>query len=312
MLLRNILILITFILLSIVIVFFAQKSITSAYDNAISKFSSNLLNDLQIEERYAQDIGFVVLTTISENPKIINSLKKHDRSIAIKELNKIVAEYKAKTNIKNLKIHIHTADMKSFIRHWKLNKYGDDLSGFRKTVVKVHDTKESVFAFEIGRIGLTLRTLLPIEDDGVYLGSIEFIQQFNQVPAQFEKHGNQYLLLMDKSYLNIAKYLTTSPDMENYKVSSKYFNKDFLEESRKIDFNILRSNKFYFSNMYMFVYKDIIDVNNNIVGMHLLAIPSKKVNELIENDKNTIMLSSLFGFVIMLLILLLMYFMNKK
>lgn len=309
---KNTLIVVVFILISTSLAFFANKSIDNARTDAISKISSDLLNDLKIQERYAEDIGFVVLTTISENPKIVESLKKNDRNIAIKELNKLVAEYKKKTNIQNLKIHIHTADIKSFVRHWKLNKYGDDLSGFRKTIVKVHDTKESVFAFEIGRIGLTLRTLLPIEENGKYLGSIEFIQQFDQVPAEFEKHGNQYLLLMDKSYLNIAKYLQNAPDIDNYKVSSKYFNKDFLQEAKKVDFKKLKADKFYFTPKYMFTYKEILDVNNNVVGMHLLATSTDKVNKLIKKNQDSILMFYAFAFLIVFLVSLLLYFMNKK
>lgn len=309
---KNILIIVIFILITISLAFFANKSIDNARTDAISKISSDLLNDLKVQERYAEDIGFVVLTTISENPKIVESLKKNDRNIAIKELNKLVAEYKQKTNIQNLKIHIHTADIKSFIRHWKLDKYGDDLSGFRKTIVKVHDTKESVFAFEIGRIGLTLRTLLPIEENGKYLGSIEFIQQFDQVPAEFEKHENQYLLLMDKSYLNIAKYLQNAPDIDNYKVSSKYFNKDFLQEAKKVDFQKLKADKFYFTDKYMFTYKEILDVNNNVVGMHLLATSSDKVNKLIKKNQDSILMFYAFAFLVVFLVSLLLYFMNKK
>ncbi len=309
---KNTLIIGIFIVVSAALAFFAKNSMDNARTDTIAKVSSDLLNELKIQERYAEDIGFVVLTTISENPKIVESLKKNDRNIAIKELNKLVDEYKKKTNIQNLKIHIHTADIKSFIRHWKLDKYGDDLSGFRKTIVKVHDTKESVFAFEIGRIGLTLRTLLPIEENGKYLGSIEFIQQFDQVPEQFEKHGNQYLLLMDKAYLNIARYLQNAPDVDNYKVSSKYFNKDFLEEAKKVDFKKLKADKYYFTDKYMFTYKDILDVNNNVVGMHLLATSSDKVNKLIKKNQNSILMFYIFAFIIVFLITLLLLFMNKK
>jgi len=310
--LKNIIIITLFIFGSILLLFFAQKSMQNAQNEAIAKISSELLNELQNQERYAEDIGFVVLTTISENPKIVESLKKNDRNIAIKELNKLVTEYKKKTNIEKLKIHIHTADIKSFVRNWKLDKYGDDLSGFRKTIVKVHDTRESVFAFEIGRIGLTLRALLPIEDNGKYLGSIEFIQQFDQVPARFEKRGNQYLLLMDKAYLDIAKYLKNAPDVGNYKVSSKYFNKDFLKAAKKVDFKKLIKNKYYFTDKYMFIYKDILDVNGNVVGIHLLATPVKKVKIQIEHNQNSVLMFYTFGFIIILLFFLIVYFMNKK
>ena len=38
---------------------------------------------------------------------------------AIKELDEIVSRFKTNTNIKDLKFHIHTKNIDSFVRSWK-------------------------------------------------------------------------------------------------------------------------------------------------------------------------------------------------
>lgn len=291
---------------------YIQHSLSLIKEQVVNKKSTKLLNDLKIEETYAEDIGFVVLAGISENKQIIQALKKNDRNIAILELNSIISEYKQKTNIQNLKIHIHTADVKSFIRSWKLDKYGDDLSGFRETINEVKATEKPIFAFEIGRIGLTLRSLLPIIDNGKYLGSIEFIQQFDQAPEKFEKQGNQYLLLMNKSYLNIAKYLKDAPEIANYKVSSKFFNKNFIEEARKIDMNKMLKNHYLLTDKYLFVYKIIKDVKGKELGLHLLAMPSEEVHKMIVHDKKEALILYSMFIVGILFVFIVIYFAIKK
>ncbi len=61
----------------------------------------------------------------------------------------------------NIKIHVHDRDIRSFVRIWNLDKYGDDLKAFRHTIVSVKQTKKPVVAVEIGRVGLVLRGIPP-------------------------------------------------------------------------------------------------------------------------------------------------------
>ncbi len=92
------------------------------------------------------------------------------------------------TKFKNIKVHVHTKDNHSFLRIWKLDKYGDDLSSFRHSIVKVNQTKQAVNTFELGKAGLSLRSVVPVVDkDGTHLGSLEFMQGLNSVAKEFDK-----------------------------------------------------------------------------------------------------------------------------
>ena len=88
----------------------------------------------------------------------------------------------------------HTLPATSFLRLHKPEKFGDDLSSFRRTVVDANQTRKSVRGLESGVSGLGIRGVVPMERPGRPLappsppsgsvvppsGSVEFGIAFNQ------------------------------------------------------------------------------------------------------------------------------------
>jgi len=128
------------------------------------------------------DAAVSIALSTANNVDVIKALKNNNRKLALKTLQKIMSEFKNNTKYKHLKLHIHTKDIHSFLRAWKPKKFGDDLSGFRATIVHVANTHKALRAIEVGRAGLVIRGLAPIFDEnGAYLGSIECILGYMSV-----------------------------------------------------------------------------------------------------------------------------------
>jgi methyl-accepting chemotaxis protein len=70
-------------------------------------------------------------------------------------------------------MQFHTLDSKSFLRVHRPEKFGDDLSGFRHTVVAVNKHRKPVFGLEYGVEGLGIRGVEPVDKDGVAIGTVE-------------------------------------------------------------------------------------------------------------------------------------------
>ncbi|MGM0629788.1 MAG: methyl-accepting chemotaxis protein [Pseudomonadota bacterium] len=68
----------------------------------------------------------------------------------------------------------HTPPAQSFLRLHKLEKYGDDLTSLRPTIVAVNETKQPVKGLDRGVAGIGIRGLYPINSQGQHQGSIEF------------------------------------------------------------------------------------------------------------------------------------------
>ena len=69
----------------------------------------------------------------------------------------------------------HTPPATSFLRVHQPQKFGDDLSSFRATVVKANADHQPVGGLETGKAGLGLRGIVPVTDGaGKPVGSVEF------------------------------------------------------------------------------------------------------------------------------------------
>ncbi|MFW6191164.1 MAG: methyl-accepting chemotaxis protein [Thiohalospira sp.] len=72
----------------------------------------------------------------------------------------------------------HTAPATSFLRLHRPEKYDDDLSDFRHTVVEVNEEGEAVRGLERGVAGLGIRGVVPVEHDDEQVGSVELGMSF--------------------------------------------------------------------------------------------------------------------------------------
>ena len=282
-------------LVSLVIGFFvlfwyAQQIKTNVYD--ITKEELILSAEDRIESKMR--VGITNAISIANDDRIKTALKTNNRLPAINSLKDISSKMKEHTEFKNIKIHLHTKENKSFLRNWKLDKYGDDLSSFRAAVVSVNKTLTPISTFEPGREGLLLRGITTITDNnGEHLGSLEFIQGINSVVKAFDKTREGFLLLMDQNVNDDIKTgvnfsFNDDAKFKNYVISQKYVNRDFLQDAQSLDMQKLFKNGFSLSSKYFYAYDVIKDFQDKQLGIVLLGKPLSVVNSAIDGAENLI------------------------
>jgi len=278
--------LISAILIGMILIFIsAVKSLNEIESNVYNKETKSLSVYLknQVEAKY--DIGLTNAINIASNYDVIEALRTNNKTLAIKGLNKLAQTYKQNTPYKNIKIHIHTADLKSFLRQWNPTKNGDDLSSFRFTIKKVKETKKPLTAIEVGRAGMVIRGIAPIMRDNAYLGSVEFIQGFNSIikAAKADLDTNT-LVLMDQKLLNIGTSLKDAPKTKKYVLSQnmKNTNMKLFDEIKNI--NIPQSKTFKTED-YFIVKQDLKDFEGQTVGILLIADKSSKIEKAVYEAK---------------------------
>ena len=272
------------------------------------KVELNTLSKIKIDAKFEAGISNAI--SISNDSSIKEALISNNRQIAIDTLATLSDNMKKSTPFQNVQIHIHTKDNHSFLRSWKTEKFGDDLSSFRASVVKVNKEKVAVNTFEVGEAGLSIRSVVPIFDStNKHLGSMEFMQGINSVATSFDEQGKAFLLLMDGK-LAISE-VKDENKLNNYVISQKFINKDFLEDSKKIDFNKLFENEYLMSEKYFYTYMDILDFNGNKLGIALTAEPKENV-QIAINHASYIIWVALFILVFALFITMLISLLNMK
>ena len=260
-----------------------------------------------------KNIGLTNAINISKNYSVVNALKENDREIAINGLSSISKEYRENTTYNNIKIHIHDANVHSFLRAWSPKKFGDDLSSFRPTVLQVKKTKKPLVAIEIGRAGLVLRGISPVINDGVYLGSVEFIQGLNSIVRNTKKtYDNDIVIVMKNEYLSTASALKDAKKIGDYTlaVKEKVVNKEFLNDLSKID--ITNTKEYQFTEKYFVVSIPIKDFSNKIVGYALVGKDLSAVNEVVSKSEHSMLLQVYVMSFLNIAILIFLMFIIKK
>ncbi|MGD9553192.1 MAG: methyl-accepting chemotaxis protein [Arcobacteraceae bacterium] len=236
------------------------------------------------------DVGVSNAISIANDHDIKRALKDNNRELAINALANLSKSMKENTPFQNIKVHVHTKDNKSFLRSWMPQKYGDDLSSFRASIVEVNATKKAINTFESGVAGLSIRSVVPIfGDDGEHLGSLEFMQGINSVVKEFEKNQDGFLLLMHQS-LAIGK-VDEKLLLKEYIVSQKAFNEPFMKAVKTIDFKSLTQKGVISTEDYTYTFVQIKDFQDKELGIAIVARPHEIVYLAIDKATNLIFIA---------------------
>ncbi|NOQ31577.1 MAG: hypothetical protein GQ570_10695 [Helicobacteraceae bacterium] len=259
-----------------------------------------------VEEKFTIAKTNAIAIANSSDVKI--ALLENNRSIAISALNSLRKLYNKNSSFKNVKIHIHTADVKSFVRIWKLKKHGDDLKSFRHTINSVKKSKKALSAIEVGKAGLTIRGLAAVNYKKKYIGSVEFMQGFNSIVKELSNKNISLLVLMDEKYSKIT--FKKSQQLQNYIISQKetLIDKNFETAMKSINFFKLKKDGFLLHNGYFVTTIPIYDFQKNCVGVYLISKKITTINSVIDQAQSIIDISIVILILVMLIIIISLYF----
>lgn len=141
--------------------------------NGVDSNFTNLYNEMQF-----------ALEPIIHNESIIQAFAERDRE-ALSKLTLPTMEPLRKMGVEQFQFHL--PDGTSFFRAHQPEKYGDDLSGFRATVVQANQQKKVVKGLEGGVAGAGIRYVIPIEYQGQHIGTVELGLGLNQQLLEYFK-----------------------------------------------------------------------------------------------------------------------------
>ena len=185
----------------------AYFSIEDIEKDVYKKESASIQNYLDdaLSEKFSVSLTDAII--LSKDTNLIKALYTKNRELALQETQMYMQEFKKYTKFKNIKIHIHDATIHSFLRSWKPEKNGDDLSAFRPTIVKLKREKKPFVTIEVGKAGPTIRGLAPIFYKNEYIGSLEFMQGFNSIIKHAKKEiDSSILILLAPKYESVATF----------------------------------------------------------------------------------------------------------
>ncbi|MBU0632292.1 methyl-accepting chemotaxis protein [bacterium] len=260
----------------------ANEAIEVQYDELRKNLQVQLKEKLELKN----DVGLTNALTFATNGDLIYALEDGDREGAKNILNGFSNLFKNNTSYKNIKVHLHTKDMHSFLRTWAPDKFDDDLSKFRYSIVKAKESGKPVVGMEVGRAGMLLRAIVPIVDEFGHQGSIEFIQGLNSVQQSLKQDNNMELLsLMDEKFSSVATHKKYTQHVGSYVLDLKDYDEQYLKEMQNIDFNALKKNGFFISKNYFNTFLPITDPKGETIGIWLIGKNLTLVQKLTDHAR---------------------------
>ncbi|MGE4267472.1 MAG: methyl-accepting chemotaxis protein [Deferribacterales bacterium] len=138
--------------------------------DAASDMSS--MSDI-INNRLSEKLDDISLTvkSIADDQETAGMLATGDREGLVGKYKKY---YESVKDSGVVQFQFHTPPATSFLRLHKVDKFGDDLSAFRGTVVQANKMLKPVIGLEVGKGGPGLRSVFPVMYQGQHVGSVEF------------------------------------------------------------------------------------------------------------------------------------------
>ncbi|WP_019558876.1 methyl-accepting chemotaxis protein [Thioalkalivibrio sp. ALE12] len=134
------------------------------------------LNDLagQLLDRLDQEAAraTAMAETVARIPDIQEAMATGDRerlaAMTVPTFESLSTDYGVR------QYQFHTPPATSFLRVHRPDRFDDDLSGFRQTVVDTNNNQAPISGLEEGVAGLGIRGVVPIAHNGEHVGSVEF------------------------------------------------------------------------------------------------------------------------------------------
>jgi methyl-accepting chemotaxis protein len=247
--------------------------------------------------------------TIAHNAKAVEALQKNDYTIAEKELKQIIKEFEV-ADFKGTGFHLIRPDMTSFYRSF-MDKRDDDIS-FREMVKKVAAEKKPLWGVELGRVGVGLRAMVPINDaSGSMIGMVETIFGVGSISRHMQKEKAFYILLVDKGAVDVETFKKQTSDVE---IGGKYLtaNKKWFDEAtvafaKSADYATLLKDKTQLNDKYFIAAAEAKDLNGKVYGLHLTGMTraeyDKQVKPIFRLANNLLITIAVMGVIAVFVII---------
>lgn len=272
--------------------FFSLENMVSAIEKFTFILEEELLQNAINNEIEKMDMA---LSAISTDSEVTKNFAERDRDGLYQ------ATKPAYDSLKELgvtQIHFHTPDIHSFLRMHNPEKYGDDLSTTRRTIVDANKTHKKVMALETGAAGIGFRVIHPIFYQGEFVGTVEIGHDLDQNFLKKLPGDNIVYSYYDTDGNRVDKITKESESIEDF---SKYFDMaSFLNNPEK-------TYKLIGDSLY------IATPLKDYQGKVLVTLLTKNdVSAIVQNRRNALILQITASIISVIVLLALLIFFARS
>lgn len=247
-----------------------------------------------------QTLALGLATETANNPSIQAAFARQDRKL-LTEITLPTFQVLSKDfAVKQYQFILPPAT--SFLRVHQLEKYGDDLSSIRFTVLEANKTQKPVSGIEIGRGGLGVRGEVPVFYQGKHIGVVDVGLDIG--PAFLEEMKKQYgvdvQIMLEKEAAQSATFTGATSDVggptPDLLLQASTFSKPFFGDvatyDRVLKGETLVSNLNFNHRTYSRISFPLKDYSGKIIG--ILEVSSDRT-DIIASQSRSLILSILIS-----------------
>jgi len=280
--------------------------------NEVSKKMKNELEVLIDEKREAT---LIIALSLAYNSDIKKSLSTHVDILGSEEIKNLPLHLKKATSLKNIWIQLITEDGKSFYRSWT-DKKNDDLSKVRLDVAEMMKQPQIISSISTGKFDITFKSMVPIFDEGRFVGIIEVHSKFNSIALKMEHNRYDVIGLVDKTYKEQLTHAYTKKFLDDYYVFNLNAKQELLDLIHKESVeSFINSEKFFINketNQLVTLYK-LPDIHNNPMAYFIIFhnLDAIDISE-ITKTRNNLLLFFILVYLLMLISIYYLYITEQK
>jgi len=268
--------------------------------------SKEMKNELQSLIKEKSEATLLVTFGLSANQNIKNAIKKKQyKNIGFNDLIVTLQHY---SSLQNVRFQFISPEGKSFYRSWSDRK-GDDLLNVRQNVKQLILEPKVISTISVGKYDMTFKAMVPIYDNGRFIGIIETLAKFDSITQEMKNHGNELVIVVDKSYKKQLSEASSQTFVNDYHITNPSKNTKLLyivKKSAIEKYLKIKTYKIDTKNSLFLTTLQLADMNGNPMGYFIIAKDLKKIDlSEIEQAKNDILEVALL---ILLLIIILFYY----
>ena len=279
-------VLLTTLMLSLLSMSNMKTVLSQAETRELESYYAQALSQLEAEGRVAE----MMSSLIANIPDVQQNFAQGNRDQLASMLVPSFKILKKNPEYAARQFQFHLPPATSFLRVHKPKKHGDDLSSFRKTVVKTNNTQKPVRGLEKGVAGLGVRGMVPVFNSGQHVGSLEFGMSFGQ--PFFDTFKQQ-------TNINLALHLISDGQLKHFAGTideNSHLNSKLLNEGKKGLTEVLQHKVNDFDAGH--VAGPIHDFSGKVIGVLEVAMDRSYYASAISSQRNETLVIGLLALLI--------------
>ncbi|MDF1883785.1 methyl-accepting chemotaxis protein [Sulfurimonas sp. SAG-AH-194-C21] len=292
-------IIVSVIVLTVVITRQINSIESTVYEQEKEFLQKETANNLTVKLESLKNI----VISIANNNVVINNMYDEERDVIYDEIFRLREALNLNKSFDNPLIQVVDLQSASYVKSWDRNAYGADVS-MRQSIQTVQETLTPFVGAEVTRGGIMMVAAAPLiyieeDEEPEYLGNIDFILRFTTLLYKNKdaQDTRKMLILVNQSKLEIAKYITKPILINKYYVDhgNEKVDELLIENVKTISFEELQSKGFTTDVNYFYTQVDILNNQNEKIGIMLIAKPIAEVKKTAEEASSSLMsLMSIF------------------